>query len=271
MRPESVTQVRQAAGMAVLDNISQKSRAKARSARAELPDPWRPTPEMQHRMAGQLLSIQESERKRIASDLHDGLGQSLTMIKLTLAATTRMLASGAVSEAAESLRQLNHRAHDALEEMRRVAMDLRPPMLDDLGILATMTWLFRELESAFPGMRVERDFAVQEDSIPQALKITIYRIVQEATSNIVKHANADRVRVSIERSGDALHLNVTDNGDGFDPDAVAVRIGSPRGLGLLNMRERAAVSGGAYALESRAGMGTRVSVTWRLDSLPEFL
>lgn len=274
MCPESVTQVRQVAGMTLLDNISRKSRTKARgrsSAGGQALDAWCPTQEKLHRMASQLLSIQESERKRIASDLHDGLGQSLTMIKLTLAATTRLLTSGAVSEAAESLQRLNHKAHDALEEMRRVAMDLRPPMLDDLGILATLTWLFRELEAACPGMKVEKDFSVQESSIPPILKITIYRIIQEATSNIVKHANADKVRVSLGGSGDALHLKVTDNGDGFEPAAVSICRGSPRGLGLLNMSERAALSGGAYMLESEAGKGTRICVSWQVDSLPEFL
>jgi signal transduction histidine kinase len=267
-------QSRQAAAMAVLSGNAKQSRMKL-SGRypgdGNAADSWCPPQSRLSTMASQLLSIQECERKRIATDLHDGLGQSLTLIKLTLAATARLLASGAITEAAESLRLLNHKAHDALEEMRRVSMDLRPPMLDDLGILATLSWLFRELEGACPGMKVEKDFSVQESCIPGALKITIYRIIQEATSNIIRHANADRVRVSIGGTREALHLEVADNGAGFDPAGVAVRNGSKRGLGLLNMRERASLSGGAYTIDSRAGKGTQISVSWQLDSIPEFL
>ena len=278
MYSESIMQVGQVADMTLLDSNIQKPRVKlrghysgSRKASASTLDAWCSPQARLRRMASQLLSIQESERKRIASDLHDGLGQTLTMIKSALAATARQLGNGAITEAAESLQRLNRTAHDALEEMRRVSMDLRPPMIDDLGILATLSWLFRELEAACPGVRVEKDFGIQESSIPRALKITIYRIVQEATSNIVKHANADRVRVSMGSTGGVLVLNVMDNGDGFDPSGVPIRNGSGRGLGLLNMRERANLSGGAYEMDSSAGKGTQICVSWQLDSLPEFL
>lgn len=272
MYPESITQVKQVADMAILDSKCQESRKKARtrhSGRDKAMDAWEQP--QAHTMASQLLLMQESERKRIATDLHDGLGQSLTMIRLALAVAARQLANGAVAEVAESLQRLNHKARDALEEMRRVSMDLRPPMIDDLGILPTLTWFFRELEAACPGLSVEKDFNVQESSIPPTLKITIYRIIQEATSNIIKHANADRVQVSLGSSGAALHLKVIDNGAGFDPAGVSIRSGSDRGFGLLNMRERASLSGGAYAIESRAGKGTQICVSWRLDGLPDFM
>lgn len=220
-------------------------------------------------IAGLLLSIQETERKRIASDLHDGLGQSLTMIKLALAESEQLLNSGAITEASDALRRLRMKTHAALEEVRNVAMDLRPPMLDDLGILPTLSWFFRELEAVCHDVRVEKDFNLNESSIPARLKITIYRIIQEATSNIVKYANADRIRVQLRKAGDALHFIIEDNGDGFDPCEVAVRNGSDRGLGLLSMKERANLSGGNYSMDSACGQGTRISICWPCDPLQE--
>lgn len=222
-------------------------------------------------MASQLLSIQENERKRIAADLHDGLGQSLTMIKLALAEAEQLLASGAVKEAAESLKRLRLRARDALEDMRHVAMDLRPPMLDDLGILPTLSWFFRELEAVCQGVRVEKDFNLHESSVPGEIKITIFRIIQEATSNIVKYANADLIRVNLRNSGDAIYFSIEDNGDGFDPAEVAIRDGSDRGLGLMSMKERATLSGGDYQMDSVFGQGTRICITWRFDQMPDVL
>ncbi|HLP97422.1 MAG TPA: sensor histidine kinase [Sideroxyarcus sp.] len=214
-----------------------------------------------------LLSTQEHERKRIAQDLHDGLGQSLTMIKLSLSESERLLASGAIEDAAVSLRQLQRKAQAALDEMRHAIMDLRPPMLDHLGILPTLSWFFRELEAVCHGVRVEKEFDLQEDSIPGKLKITIFRIVQEATSNIIKYAKADRMRVSLRQTGDALCFEIEDNGVGFRAEEVAVRNGSDRGLGLLGMKERANVSGGVYLMESAAGAGTKICISWQLGRL----
>jgi signal transduction histidine kinase len=222
-------------------------------------------------MASQLLSIQENERKRIAADLHDGLGQSLTMIKLALAESEQLLVRGAISEASASLRILKHKAHDALEEVRRVAMDLRPPMLDDLGILPTLSWFFRELEAVYHGMKVEKNFGLHENNIPARLKITIFRIIQEATSNIIKYANANLIQVNLKHTGDILHFSIEDNGDGFDPAEVAIRNGSNRGLGLQSMRERAHLSGGNYRIDSMSGQGTRICISWQFDKLSDAL
>lgn len=216
-------------------------------------------------MASQLLSIRENERRRIAADLHDGLGQSLSMLKLALAEAEQLFASGAVNEAARCLHQLRLRAHNALDEMRHAAMDLRPPMLDDLGLLPTLSWFFRELEAASPGLRVEKSFGVPESAIPEALKITIFRIVQEAGSNIVKYANADLIRVRLEKRGAALRFSIEDNGNGFDPAEVAERVGSDRGLGLSSMKERAGLSGGDCMIESRIGCGTRIRIAWECE------
>lgn len=211
------------------------------------------------KMRNQLLLIQESERKRIATDLHDSLGQSLVIIKHSLAKAMHLLDDGEIEKASESLQKLDIKIHDALEEVRRVSLGLRPPMLDDLGILATLSWYCRELEAACPGIRVEKDVALQESDIPDLLKITLFRIIQEATSNIIKHAHADLISISLNKTGDALYLVIEDNGDGFDPVSVM-----NNGLGLPGMRERADVSGGVYTMDSREGDGTRIGISWRL-------
>ncbi|MDO9220850.1 MAG: histidine kinase [Thiobacillus sp.] len=214
------------------------------------------------RLSGLLVTIQEDERRRIALDLHDGLGQSLSLIKLSIESAARLLAAGATDEAGESLQQLIPRVKEALTEVRRVSTELRPSILDDLGILPTLSWFFRELEAACGDIAVEKAFNVVEHDVPVTLQITLFRILQEATNNIVKHAGADRMRVSLDRTDDVLHLLIEDNGCGFDPLSIQYVEGQGRGLGLLSMKERASFSGGTYHLESTPGQGTRIKVSW---------
>jgi two-component system sensor histidine kinase UhpB len=98
--------------------------------------------------------------------------------------------------------------------------------------------------------------------VPAPLKITLYRILQEATNNIVKHAGANRMRISLDRIGETLHLLIEDNGCGFDPDSIPYAEGEARGLGLVSMKERASLSGGTYRIVSAPGQGTRIEVLW---------
>jgi signal transduction histidine kinase len=215
-------------------------------------------------VSARLLEIQESERRRIATDLHDVLGQSLTMIKFSLDESLLLLAGNEPDVAAESLRRLIPKVKDALGEVRRVAMDLRPSILDDLGILATLSWFFREFGTVCQDMKVEKDFSIEEKNVPVPLKITIFRIIQEATSNIVKHANANCIRVSLKEGGGALHLSIEDDGVGFDAAEMTNYCPLDKGIGLLSMKERAKLSGGHYELASAVGQGTRISVVWPL-------
>jgi PAS domain S-box-containing protein len=214
------------------------------------------------RLSGLLVTIQEDERRRIALDLHDGLGQSLSLIKLSVEGAAQQLAAGSAEAAAASLQQLIPRIRQALVEVRRVSTELRPSILDDLGILPTLSWFFREFEAACGHIAVEKAFNVAEHEVPVQLKITLYRILQEATNNIVKHAGANRVRISLDRIGEALHLLIEDNGCGFDPDSIPYVEGKARGLGLVSMKERAALSGGTCRIVSAPGQGTRIEVLW---------
>ncbi|MBS1188785.1 MAG: response regulator receiver sensor signal transduction histidine kinase [Rhodocyclaceae bacterium] len=213
-------------------------------------------------LSGQLMSIQETERKRIAADLHDGIGQSLSVIKLSIEQAAYNLSNGNQKEALEALHQLAPRVKDAIVEIRRISMDLRPSTLDDLGILPTLSWFFREFEAAARGITVEKNINAVEADIPPALKVVIFRILQEAMSNIVKHAEASRIRFAFEKDGQMLIFQVEDNGRGFD--AQAFHETPSEGLGLRGMQERARLSGGTYQMKSVRNKGTSIRITWPL-------
>jgi signal transduction histidine kinase len=211
----------------------------------------------------QLLTIQENERRRIAADLHDGIGQSLSLIKMSMESVAQLINTDAHEEAVESLQQMIHKVKDTITELRRTTTDLRPSMLDDLGIIPTLSWFFREFETVWRDKKIEKDISVTENDIPVPLKTTIYRILQEAMNNIVKHANANRIKVSLRKTNGILQFSIEDNGQGFDPAGMLIRHGSGRGMGLLTMKERARSSDGFFEMKSTPGQGTRIQILWR--------
>lgn len=214
------------------------------------------------RLSAQHLTIQESERRRIALDLHDGLGQTLSLVKLSIEEAARAASAGVSDKAAATLERLAPTVKSALAELRRISMNLRPTTLDDLGILATLSWYFREFEAACPNIRLEREISVKESDVPELRKISIFRIVQEATSNALKHAGADRIKVCLSNERDTLELLIEDTGRGFDPAAAASGRDFSHGLGLQSMKERAELSGARYEIQSAPGKGTSICVRW---------
>ncbi len=222
--------------------------------------------EEMRQLSAQLLTIQETERQRIAADLHDGIGQSLCLIKLSLETAMQHLMAGENKEAVQALGQLTQKVKETMNELHRTTMDMRPSMLDDLGIVPTLSWFFREFESAWRGRKIEHDVRIAESDVPVPLKTTIFRILQEAVNNIVKHADADLVRVSLKRKGRMLQLAIEDNGCGFDMASVSVRDCSGHGFGLLTMKERARSSGGTFDMQSSREQGTRIFISWQLTT-----
>lgn len=214
------------------------------------------------RLSAQHLTIQETERRRIAADLHDGIGQSLSLVKLSIDNAAALLRAGDPEKAAECLDRLKLKVEDVGEELRQIAMNLRPSTLDALGIIDTLSWYFREFEAACPNVTIEREVRVGEADVPKCLKTPIFRIFQEASANAIKHAGADRIKVALTKKRGILALSIEDNGRGFEPAAVAGRDDSTRGLGLQTMRERAELSCGIYELNSAPGKGTRIRVRW---------
>jgi signal transduction histidine kinase len=214
------------------------------------------------RLSAEHLTIQEAERRRIAADLHDGIGQSLSLLKLGIQEALRQLNANVPRHAIESVRQLIPRAEAALNELHRVAMDLRPSTIDDLGILPTLSWFVREFESVNLKTKIEKHIGVAEKDVPEPLKIAIFRILQEAVNNAVKYSDANLIKVSLHNGGDVLAFTIEDDGNGFDPGSLANRGGARRGLGMQSMKERAELTGGSYALKSAVGQGTKICVWW---------
>jgi len=145
-------------------------------------------------------------------------------------------------------------------------MNLRPSILDDLGILATIQWFCRQFESTYSGIRIRKNIQIEEQEVPDSLKTVIFRVLQEALNNVAKHSKANVVLLSLWKTDLAVKLMIRDNGEGFDlskldsPDAITA------GLGLKNMRERAELSGGSLQIESTEGRGTAIGASWPIKS-----
>ena len=216
------------------------------------------------RLSSRLLSVQEDERRKIARELHDGIGQSLSAIKFLIENILQKSTLTANSPPIHSLKTVIPMIQNAIEEVRRIQTSLRPPILDDLGILPTLSWFCREYQKIYSGMDIEKDIHLEENEVPDPLKTVIYRILQEAMNNIAKYSQATRVRLSLVKKGEEVELVVEDNGLGFDPQEILSEERERRGFGLTSMRERTELSGGFFSIESERGAGTRVRAVWRL-------
>jgi signal transduction histidine kinase len=172
-----------------------------------------------------------------------------------------------VGEAKSALKLLVPNINAALDEVRRLVMNLRPSLLDDLGILATLSWFVREFQSLYPAICIETEFAITEADVPDALKLTLFRVVQEAMNNVAKHSHATSVRICAEISKSELRLSITDNGVGFDRAEVESRRGLRRTHGQLCLRERAESSGGKIAIVTAIGKGVCVRMSWPCSPL----
>jgi PAS domain S-box-containing protein len=213
-------------------------------------------------LSNQLLSAEEKERKRIARELHDGIGQALSAIKFSVENSLGQLRRVSDQSELKALEALIPLTQKTIEEVRRIVKDLRPSILDDLGILATINWFCREFQKVYSGIQIKTDLNVQENSIPSSHKTVIYRILQEALNNIAKHSRADLIRLSLIEQANRVILSIQDNGVGFDVDKVISMKPSRRGFGLASMRERAGLSGADFAIKSEEGQGTTIRVEW---------
>jgi signal transduction histidine kinase len=140
-------------------------------------------------------------------------------------------------------------------------MNLRPSMLDDLGLLATLSWFCREYQKVYPHIRVETQFQIEEAEIPVKLRTMIFRILQEAFNNIAKHSQADHVWLGINRRMSVLEIDVRDNGQGMDSEILINEGKVARGFGISSMRERTRACGGSIRIQTHPGTGTRLKLT----------
>lgn len=217
--------------------------------------------ELRH-LSSQLLKVQENERKRISRELHDSIGQSLTAIKFGLENARSQVAQDTAEASVELLATLIPLVQEASEEVRRIHTDLRPSMLDDLGILTTINWFCREFQLIYTGIRIEKQLDIKENDVPEPLKIIIFRILQEALNNVAKHSHADLVRLYFGKTDEIIRLAIRDNGRGFDMWDVLSMEEAEKGFGITSMKERAELSGGTFTIESSPGEGTVVEASW---------
>jgi PAS domain S-box-containing protein len=213
-------------------------------------------------LSSQLLTAQERERKRIARELHDGLGQSLTAVKFRVENFLQEMDRGGVKAKAQHLKVIIPIIQESIEEARRIQMDLRPSILDDLGILPTIEWFCRQFQITYSSIRIEKEINIQEDKVPDLLRTEIYRISQEALNNVAKHSKANLVCLTLGESRGEIELVIKDNGQGFDPKEALSRESTKRGLGLSSMKERTELSGGNFVIESTPGKGTTIRAHW---------
>jgi signal transduction histidine kinase len=205
-------------------------------------------------LSTRLIGAQEEERRNVARELHDEVGQALTAVQVELSlAQRRLSAAGQNGHALSDAEKITRGALDAVRDMSQL---LHPALLDDLGLQAAIEWKAREFEGR-NGIRVD----VQQDELarrlPRAVELASYRIVQEALTNVARHAHATSCQIVVRRVEEDIEITVEDNGQGFDTDDG---IETHRGLGLVGMRERVALLDGRVALESTRGSGTRVKV-----------
>jgi len=214
-------------------------------------------------LSAQLMTAQENERKRIAQELHDGIGQSLSAIKYSLERAVEMSHNDAPSAPTELLRTTIRRVQQTLESIRSIAMNLRPSLLDDLGAVSAVRWLCREFGEIYAPLRIHTDIAVTDSTVPEPLATPIFRTVQESLNNVARHAQANNAVVSMRNDASRLMLEISDDGVGFDPrESLGPSVAG--GHGLSGLRERATKTGGTFSLQSKRGCGTVVRVGWPL-------
>lgn len=203
-----------------------------------------------------VVAAQEAERQRIARDLHDETGQSLTAIGMGLRGLTGKLSSRN-KDAHTTLHKLETLTADSLKELQRLISDLRPSHLDDLGLSAALRWYANRIQEHSP-LSVRVDIVGEERDLDETMKIAIFRIIQESLNNIIKHAHATHVSIYLRFEEKNVRITVRDNGIGFDLEHRKQQRTNRPCLGLAGMEERAALLGGTVCVQSRPGYGTEV-------------
>lgn len=242
--------VKQPIAPAGIDEIGELATALEQMRRALVQD------ELLGRLFRKVIAAQEEERKRLARELHDETSQQLTALGMQLELMNRSLPGD--SPARHRMTDTRALVGRMVDDLHRVIYDLRPSMLDDLGLLPAIRWYAERLSKR--GVSVQFEFPETPPDLTPEARIAVFRVVQEALSNVERHARAETVLVGCDVTARELTIEVEDDGVGFDPDEMRQPRESGQGLGLLGMRERLALLGGTLTVESQPGKGTRVVI-----------
>jgi signal transduction histidine kinase len=245
---EAVTEALAAERTTLEDRVAQRTRALASAN------------QLLKRLSARLMETQEGERRRIARELHDQTGQALTALKMNLEAI-----GPAIEDFDSGLKIMESVdiVDGLLEQVRNLALDLHPAVLDDLGLPAALRCYARRLAQR-GALELDLGVADLPQRLPPAIETTCFRVAQEALTNVARHARARRVLVELRSDGWTVHLLVRDDGIGFDAAAGPADGPADRHLGLLSMRERVALAGGEIVIASKSGSGTEVAASFPL-------
>lgn len=210
----------------------------------------------------QILLAQEQERRRIAAELHDGVNQLLGSIKFRLMHAEAKLAADPNLDLVRQAREIVERA---VGEVRRISHNLRPGELDDFGLIPAVETFLSEFEKR-TGIHIDFKRGPFPKRLPAPAELALYRILQEALTNVEQHASAREVRISLQCDGNFATLNLQDDGKGFAPNKISGPDQRGRGLGLIHMRERAKATGGIFVLKSQPGNGVEITVHVKIQS-----
>jgi len=202
------------------------------------------------------VAAQESERQRIARELHDETGQALTAIGLGLRGVVSSIQNDGAKSSA-NLHQLERLVEHSLIELQRLISDLRPSHLDDLGLGATLRWYAGEIEKRLP-LEVSVSVSNEKTELSTEIKTTLFRIAQEALTNVIKHSAANQAKITLDYQIEGVRLEVTDDGVGFN--RTTMQSTARPSWGLIGMQERASLLGGTFEINSYPGSGTRVNI-----------
>jgi two-component system sensor histidine kinase DegS len=207
-------------------------------------------------LAPKIIQTQEEERRRIAREIHDGPAQSMANVVLRTEVCEKLLELNP-AEVRQELGELKNAVRKSLQEVRRIIFDLRPMGLDDLGLFPVLSRYVETLKERYSEVEIESDFRGQPQRFDSIIEVALYRVVQEALQNVLKHAKAKQVKVSLENDGQRLIARIVDNGRGF---VVEKYLQKPKSesYGLVGMKERIEILGGQLYLNSKPGEGTEV-------------
>jgi PAS domain S-box-containing protein len=211
------------------------------------------------RLSSQLINAQEAERGRLSRELHDEIGQALTAIKINLETIHKEFADRLTGDTRESYKETETLVDNILDQIHQISLDLRPSILDDLGLVPTLNWYVKRFAQRMD-IPVEFSSSKLINRLDPELETVVYRVVQEALTNVAKHARAKRVQVWLEEDAENLRVGIQDDGGGFDLEVMTERPPEKRGAGLLGIQERAMQMGGMAEVSSGVGEGTRIDL-----------
>jgi len=213
-------------------------------------------------LAKQLLTVLEDERASLSKDLRDNISQHLCSIKFRMEGASKTDEKGLGGSHDPSSEKTISMIQDVVEHLRTISANLRPETLDELGLVATIQFLSQEFQELNPGIRIIEQLHINEDDIPQSLKITIYRILQDALKNVALHGEANQVTVCLDKADNRVDLAIDDNGVGFNWMKDLSNESSEGGRSFAGMKKRTELSGGVFSIETDESWGTRIRAYW---------